>query len=314
MPNVSIVIVNWNTRELLLECLRSILENGGASVREVIVVDNASSDGSAEAVKSEFPDARVIENGENRGFGAACNQGVAECTGDLLLLLNPDTIVQAGAIDGLVGFLVSHEDVGIVGPLLVGTDGAPQISSFGLYPSLLEAWLRAYRVWRLAPKSGLAKRFLVVPDGEATWTHAAHLLGACLLIRRGVFDELAGFDEDFRLFLEETDLCYRAGERGWRCAYFIGARITHVGEQSMQEILHRTGALYIRSYNLFCRKRGMGAIRRLGINVFLATGILIDALMGLVKYGSSKRAADSLSGLYHAYFGDSGGRLPGRND
>lgn len=313
-PNsVSVIIVNWNTRDLLIQCMRSVRDNAGDAPLEIIVVDNGSGDGSAEAVSGAFPDAHLIANERNLGFGAACNQGLSRATGDFVLLLNPDTVIPAGAIEALLGFMDEHPEVGIAGPLLVGTDGRPQISSFGLFPSPLEAFLRSLRIWRLAPRSALGRRFLAAPREGESWAYAKHLLGACLLARKELLDALGGFDEDFLLFLEETDLCYRAQERGSRCAYSVGTHVVHAGEQSMQDILHKTGALYIRSYNLFCRKRGMGLPRRLAVNLFLILGILADAGAGLLRFHSPRRAAASMRGLYHAYFGPSSGLLPGRS-
>ena len=298
---ISIIIVNWNTRDLLLQCLRSIRENAADVAHEVVVVDNASSDGSIEAVRAEFPQARLIANRENRGFGAANNQGLAESTGDFILMLNPDTLVPEGSIRALLDFAASHEDVGIVGPRLVDADGVEQISSFGLFPSPLEAAAHALRIWRIAPRSRLARRFVVTPDQHGDWAYAGHLLGACLLVRRDLITRLGGFDEGFFLFLEETDLCFRARQQGWRCAYFTGAQFMHLGEQSMQGILHKTGGLYIRSYNLFCRKHGIGPLRLLAANLFLCLGLVIEATVGLVKFRSPRRAADSLRALWYGY-------------
>lgn len=298
---VSIVIVNWNTRDLLIECIRSIVDNTADVDYEIIVVDNASADHSVEAVREAFPSVKVIASAENLGFAAGNNLGIAEAAGDFLLLLNPDTIVPAGTIRGLVDFLIAHEDVGVVGPLLVGDDGRTQISSFGLNPGPLEAALRAARIWRIAPSSSLARRFLIAPSEGEPWTYVEHILGACMLLRTKDMRAINGFDEGFFLFLEETDICFRIKQIGLRTAYFTGVSITHLGEQSMQGILDKTGALYIRSYNRFCRKHGIRGGRLLIVNLFLIIGALVESVVALLKHRSLRRALVSLRALWYGY-------------
>jgi len=298
---VSIVIVNWNTRNLLLRCIGSILDGGCSVPCEIIVVDNASADGSVDAVRSAYPNVTVIANDRNLGFASANNVGFARASGESILLLNPDTIVSEKAADKLVAFLEAHSDVGIVGPLIVGQDGCPQISSFGIAPSLREAFLHAIRIWRIAPKSRLARQFLMIPREPEDWIYTRHLLGACMLVRRRVIDQTNGFDERFFLFLEETDLCYRTQQMGWRIAYYVGARITHLGEQSMLHILDRSGGYYIRSYNYFCRKHGMGRSSVPATNLCLIMGLINEAAIALAKHRSITRAANSLRAIWYGY-------------
>ena len=301
---VSILIVNWNTRDLLLQCIGSINANAADVAYEIIVVDNASEDGSVAALRGEYPNVKLIASERNLGFGAANNLGMRQAVGNLVLLLNPDTLVPPFSLKAMVKFLDEHKDVGIVGPMLVGADGRMQISSFGLFPSPAEAAAHAARIWRTVPKSPLARRFLIQPAEAELWTYTRHLLGACLFVRREVMEQTRGFDESFFLFLEETDFCYRAEKCGWRMAYFTGARVVHLGEQSMQHILHRTGGLYIRSYNHFCRKHKTGLPARIAINVCLVFGAVVEAATGLVKWRSPRRAARSICALWV--------RLPGK--
>jgi GT2 family glycosyltransferase len=298
---VSIVIVNWNTRDLLIQTLQSLYDSMHGPWHEIIVVDNASSDGSAEKVRQEFPDTVLIESGINVGFAAGNNLAIRRSRGKFLLLLNPDTIVPAGAVTTLLQFMEDHTDIGIAAPKLLSASGTVQISSFGLFPSPLEAVLHAVRIWRLAPGSRLARRFLAVPAPPNTWCYAAHVLGAAMLIRREVITQIVGFDEGFFLFLEETDLCYRAQSAGWRIAYTTTSTITHFGEQSMQKILHKAGGLYVRSYNRFCNKYRMGPLSLVATNLFLIMGILVEAIIGVVKHRSSNRVFHAMQALYYAY-------------
>lgn len=296
---VSIIIVNWNTRELLIDCLKSIEQNAPGC--EVIVVDNASSDDSADAVRQQFSYVKLIASETNLGFAAGNNLGAQHVSNEYLLILNPDTIVHPGTIESLVSFLEAHPKVGLVAPELVAVDGRKQISSYGFWPSPAEAFLRCIRIWRIAPNSRLAQAYMPLPVVGEDVVYPAHVLGACMLLRHDLFRELGGFDEDYFLFLEETDLCLRLHRAEWSLAYYTGACITHVGEQSMQHILHRSGGLYIRSYNRFCRKYGMGLGKRVLVNLALIIGVCVDAGIMLFKHGGLRHSIDCLRSLWYAY-------------
>lgn len=298
---ISVVIVNWNTRDLLLGCIESLAADCSDGRCEIIVVDNASVDGSAEAVRERFPEVIMIASETNDGFAHGCNLGARRAGGDYILLLNPDTRVPSGTLHTLRRFLEEHEEVGVVGPKLVGTDGERQVSSFGMFPSVAEAVAHATHIWTLRPQSSLARRFLCTPAPGSEWCYAAHLLGACLLVRREVYENLGGLDAGYFLFLEETDFCYRAALAGWRCAYLESAAVVHYGEQSVVQTLTMSGGLYIRSYNRFCRKFGMSLPRRLLINAALISGVLISALACLVKRRDIPRAGRILRTLRYGY-------------
>ena len=298
---MSVLIVNWNTRDLLVDCLRSVGESSGDVPYEVIVFDNASSDGSVEAVRERYPDVKLIAGDRNLGFAAGNNRALAEASGEFVMFLNPDTVLPPGAVRKMADFLREHPEVGFVGPRLVGADGATQISSFGIFPSPLEAAAHAIRIWRVAPRSRLARRFSPAPSSGENWVYTQHLLGACVMARRTALDEIGEMDEGFFLFLEETDLFYRARLNGWKVAYLPEVSVVHYGEQSMQSILHRTGGLYIRSYNRFCRKHGMGFARRAAANLFLVLGIMVEVLTGVLKWRSPRRAWSCLKALWYGY-------------
>lgn len=299
---VSVVIVNWNTRDLLLECIGSI-EQGAAGVEhEIVVFDNASTDGSVEAVRNRYPNVRIIAGDKNLGFAGGNNLGVREARGDLLLILNPDTTLGDGAIRAMTDFLAEHEDVGIVGPLLVGTDGNAQISSFGIFPSVREAFIRATHLWTLSPGNRILRGFLCAPGDGETWCYSGHLLGACMLVRRDVWDRLDGMDVDYFLFLEETDFCCRAAKLGWRCAFTRTSLVNHLGEGSLRDIVEQSGGLYIRSYRRFCRKHGIGIGGRLLIDALLITGVVLQAVDALVRKRDARRSVQVLRGLVFGYF------------
>ncbi len=299
---VSVIIVNYNTRELLLACVQSVLDNAGEVPVEIIVVDNASHDGSAEALSQNYPDVTLISSSKNLGFSAANNLAFSKSNGEFILVLNPDTVMPRGSLGELVDFLKEHKDVGIVAPQLVGKDDRPQISSFGMFPGCREAFVRAFRLWRIIPHSSIARNYLVGPGIAADWCYTGHLLGACMLIRRHVWQLLKGMDERFFLFLEETDFCLRARNKGWPCAYTLRTHIVHYGEQSMGRILDISGGLYIRSYNKFCKKHNKSIFSVLAANAMLVAGNVISSLIFLLRDKDPHAARQSLAAVWYGYF------------
>ncbi len=219
---LSVIVVNWNTRDLLSDCLRSVYDTVHDLTFEVFVVDNASTDGSAAMVREQFPEVRLIENAENVGFARANNQAITQATGAYLLLLNPDAVVEPGAMAQLVGFLQARPDYGIAGAQLLNADGTEQ-DSWGRFPGLRTELPLLSRLYRQPQRRTVATKappsidYLDVP-----WAS-----GACLLLSRAVIAEIGAFDEAFWLYTEETDLCRRAREAGYRVALVTSARVWH---------------------------------------------------------------------------------------
>ena len=238
MVDLSIVIVSWNVRDLLRRCLYSIPDTGysvlGTGCVEVIVVDNASTDGSVEMVQAKFPGVRLIANADNRGFPAANNQGIAIAQGRHVFLLNPDTEVVDDALAAMVSFADAHPDVGVVGPQLLNPDGSVQ-SSRRRFPTLLTALFESTWLAPHAPRRLLARyRVLDRPD-EATqdvdWVD-----GAALMARREAIQQVGPLDEGFFMYSEELDWCRRFREAGWRVVYLPEARIVHHRGKSSEQV------------------------------------------------------------------------------
>jgi GT2 family glycosyltransferase len=249
-PDVAVVVVSYNTREDLGACLRS-LASPAATTLEVVVVDNASEDGSAAAARAERSDARVIENPENVGFAAGANRGWRETKAPFVLFLNSDAEVQAGSIDALAAVLEARPDVGIVGPRTLGADGRIQVSTGP----------------RLTPLSEWSQRRLVVgvregrPEAlrEAEFRHAREhepfwVSGSCLLVRRSALEHVSGFDEDFFLYEEDVDLCARVRAAGWRVVFTPAATVRHRLGRSMEQAGSRPRLEYHRSHLRYYRK------------------------------------------------------------
>ena len=235
MPDLSVIIVNWNVRDLLRRCLHSILANLPTGQLEVIVVDNGSTDGSAEMVRTEFPQVHLLANPDNRGFTGANNQGLAVARGRYVLLLNPDTEVVGDALETLVAFADAHPDVGVVGPQLLNPDGTVQ-SSRRRFPTLATALLESTWLQPYAPRRLLARYYVLDrPDDEVQ--DVDWVTGAALMARREAVEQVGPLDEGFFMYSEELDWCRRFRAAGWRVVYLPTARIIHHEGKSSEQVL-----------------------------------------------------------------------------
>lgn len=249
--DVSVIIVNWNTRDLLAQCLQSLYETTSDLNLEVIVVDNASSDGSPEMVRKRFPQVQLIENRENVGFARANNQAIERCGGRYVLLLNSDTQALPGSLDKTVRFMDHHPRAGIAGVRLLDADGIFQ-ASYIPFPTLWQEFLML---------SGLG-RLLIRPTfpscGPQTEKRAqkieGYVEGAYLMARRQALDHIGGLDERIFMYAEEVDWCYRFAQAGWEVWYLPDVAIVHYGGQSSTQRQGRMEAELYRSRVYFFRK------------------------------------------------------------
>jgi hypothetical protein len=238
------VIVSYNSRDLLRACLTSIESE---PYNQVVVIDNASSDGSEEMVRQDFPWVRAIKRDKNEGYGAAANAAAASCSSEYVLILNCDTSLQPGTLQALADYLDQHPRAAIVGPALVNPDGTRQASCFPFptpWETLLKETSLPSLIGRLS-KNG-SDRFSTSP-GQARvvpW-----VLGAALAIRRSAFESVGGFDRSFFMYFEEVDLCYRLKKSGWETHFTPTATVTHIGGASTKQ--HRT-AMAVQLYKSLC--------------------------------------------------------------
>ncbi len=253
MLQLTAIVVNWNVRDLLRTCLTSLdLEDS-----EIIVVDNASSDGSVEMLQAEFPEVRVIANPENRGFGAANNQALALASGRYVLFLNPDTEVRPGAIQRLLAFIDQRPQVGCVGPRLLNADGSVQPSRRS-FPRLATFLVESTMLQRYLAGLGSVKRFYRQQHSDDEPQPVDWLVGACLLVRRSVLDEVGGFDERFFMYSEEMDLCYRLRQAGYEVWYVPEAEVVHLeGASSRQDLFRRNVNFHESRYRFFAKHHGL---------------------------------------------------------
>lgn len=254
------VIVNWNTRDLLAQCLASLLQNPPRLVDssvKTLVVDNASVDGSAAMVRERFPWVQLIENETNLGFALANNQAMVQAKGRYVLLLNSDTVVHPGALDGLLAFMATHPDAGACGARLLNGDGSLQPSCQPMLTPEREFWRLTFleRAWSRAT-------YPMQTWDTITPRRVEILKGACLLLRRAALDHVGLLDPGYFMYTEEVDLCYRLARAGWTLWYVPQAVVTHFGEASSQQMAETMYVQLYRSKVQFYRKFGGGARAR----------------------------------------------------
>jgi GT2 family glycosyltransferase len=249
---LSVVIVNWNVRDLLRRCLASVLGSAPGASAAVIVVDNASSDGSVEMVRAEFPQVTLIANTHNRGFPAAINQGIAAAQGRYVLLLNADTKVLDDALATLARYLDAHPDVGLVSPQLVSPDGSVQ-SSRRRFPTLLTLFLESTWLEPLAPRS-LLRRYYVQDQPDNATLDVDWTMGAAMLVRRETVHQVGGMDEGFFMYSEELEWCRRIKAAGWRVVYHPAAQIIHYEGKSSEQAVPARHINFQRSKVYYTRK------------------------------------------------------------
>ena len=297
-PGVSVVIVNWNTRDMVLRLLASLLTGDEESAQdlELIVVDNNSKDGSVEAIRREFPSVKLVAQTENRGFAGGVNPGVGVATQPLVLLLNTDAQTSRSSIEQAARYMAKQPDVGILGPQILSPRGTPQPS----------AWRDPSLKWIALSAVGLSKLKALNFERyhERTFTSAAEVdcvSGCAMMIRRELLEELGGFDEDYFMYFEETDFCVRARRRGKKVHHGPVGEFVHEEGGTSKTVRLRTFLDFRRSQILFQAKHG-GIAAAMVARGLLALGSALRlaplAVLSLAK--GSERARTQLKLHWHA--------------
>lgn len=282
MNRVSIIILSWNTKKLLVQCLRSLSLN-----YEIIVIDNASTDGSPEMIRKEFPKVRLICNKENVGFAKGNNQGVEIATGDLVLFLNSDTFVKDGAIEKLVTFFNKSDDIVAVSPLIINENGSIQQDPCYLhFPSPMMSFFYYNRILRKLSTKFFPDLLFSITDFRNP-SEIDQLSGAALMIRRELFKKVGGFDENFPLYFEDTDLSYRLRKRGYKLMVIPEAEVIHLGRKSIDSVIKKKGMeeFYYLNFNslfLFCEKN-YSKIKTFIIKLVIFLHLLFTLKVSLIK-------------------------------
>lgn len=292
MVDLSIVIVSWNTRELLRSCLTSIRAKTQGIIYEILVVDNASTDGSAAMVLENFSEAVLMQNNEeNLGFARANNQAFHRSRGRYILLLNPDTIVLDNALGQMVALADAEPQIGALGCKILTIDGGIDFRCARRFPSLLTELFSRTRLSKRFPYHPLFGRFLMGDWDHNSSREVECLVGSCMMVRREVIEQVGLLDEDFFMYGEDIEWCYRIKKTGWRIFYHSEPQIIHIGSRSTEQNRAEMGIEYLRSMNIFFRKRH-GPGYALAYRILILVTTLIKQLIfstGLLLTDNSKR-------------------------
>jgi GT2 family glycosyltransferase len=283
--SIAVIIINYNTCQELQACLGTIRPEAAS---QVVVVDNDSSDGSVEMVKSKYPWVTLHANRTNLGYGAAANQAIGGCTTQYVVLLNSDTLLQTGALEALGRYLDEHPQASIVGPRLVNADGTVQASCYS-FPTPLDTFLENSSVAVFLGR--LIRRY--IPGIRRlywrTWPHDSASIvpwvkGAVLAMRREAFKSVGGFDESFFMYFEDADLCYRMKKAGWEIHFTPVTTIIHVGGASTDQVRTDMAVQLLHSTDLFYQRHSS----QLSIGVM---SIMVKSLMLAKWIGGTLRLA-----------------------
>jgi GT2 family glycosyltransferase len=252
--HLSIAIVNWNTRELLSNCLESIFSYPPDCPFNVVVVDNASSDGSDEMVREHFPQVCLITNKENAGFAKANNQAISTTDSKYILLLNPDTVVLPDALQMLVEFMESNPGAGAAGSRVLNPDGSLQTSCY-VAPTLSHEFFRLFHLSRLYPDSAYQMK-----NWNTNTSRPVDIIqGDCLMLRKSALDQVGLLDESFFIYSEDVDLCYRLQRANWGLYWVPKAQVIHYGAQSTHQV---AAEMFLQLYQskLMCMRKHHGQV------------------------------------------------------
>jgi N-acetylglucosaminyl-diphospho-decaprenol L-rhamnosyltransferase len=300
MPALAIVIVSYNTRDLLRDCLRSIGPSGAACALDIWVVDNASRDGSAAMVRAEFPHIHVIDSPRNGGFAYANNLALRQVMGaegwrlaenaltpithpptpDYVLLLNPDTIVPPGALDALVSFLEAHPAVGACGPKLLLGNGSLDIACRRSFPTPEIAFYRLTGLARLFPHSPRFGRYNMSYLDPDLQTEVDAVVGACMLVRCAVVREVGLLDEAYFMYGEDLDWAYRIKQYGWKIMYVPSVTVHHYKRASSRQRPFPSIRAFYAAMRVFHRKH-YAATTPAPLNALIELGITLKEVWGL---------------------------------
>jgi len=260
--HLSIIIVTWNSERFIRNCLDSILQNGWELHPEIILVDNNSSDQTVKIVEENYPRVNIVRNKDNLGYAKANNQGIENSQGEYLLLLNPDTEVLENSLILMIQFMQENPRTGALGPQLLNPDGTiqPSCREFPTYATLL--W-EFSGLSRLFPKSKILGHWRMGYFDFDQIREVDQPMGSCLLLRRGTLEEIGIFDQDFPMFFNDVDLCYRIRKAGWKIFFFPDAQILHHKGASTRQVKRRMIWCSHLAFFRFFRKNKTGMLNHI---------------------------------------------------
>ncbi len=254
MKDISIIIVNYNVKEFVLNLISSIEKSSKNLAVEVIIVDNASSDGSVELIRNRFPNVKLIVNSENIGFGKANNQGIEIAKGKFILFLNPDTVLKEDTLHKMVDFLNSNPKIGMATCKVLNPDGSLQLACRRSYPTPWVSFTKIAGLSKIFPKSKIFAQYNLTYLPENATYEVDAISGSFMFLKREILDKVKGFDSDFFMYGEDLDLCYRVRENGYKIFYFYETEIIHYkGESTKRSNIDETRVFY-NAMSLFVEK------------------------------------------------------------
>lgn len=280
MLDLSIIIVNWNTRDLLQRCLDDAASHAGSLQYEVIVVDNASTDDSVEMLKSSYPQVRLIQNPENGGFSKANNLGIQQAQGRYYLLLNTDAFVHPGALETMVRFMDENPDTGAGGCRLYYEDGTLQRSCTA-FPTLATELWQALWLDRLFPRSMIFGKYWMTYWDFNDTRPVDSIIGAFMMLRREALDEIGLLDEGYFMYSEEVDLCYRLNQAGWKIRFTPKATATHIWGGTSKRIQEKTTFLRLYQSRMRFFRKHYGRLSAFLYKIILFGGSFTRVIGGL---------------------------------
>lgn len=302
--DVSIIIVNYNTKDLLRDSIASIKKTTTGLTYEIVVSDNDSSDGSAEMIKDEFPDVILIENKINGGFAYANNKGIKVSNGNYIFLLNSDTIVLENSIMNMFKYMNEHNKIGILGPKLLNADLSEQTSVFA-YPTIFKEFASIFELKKLLKNRAIRKFVLKFADKalpndvnqymknfkeNKSVEQVEVLVGAALFIRKEVIDDIGGLDESYFMYYEEIDYCLKTHQNGWLLVFYPFSEIIHLIGQSSKKVSEITFKARYKSM-LHYFEKNHGKFKKFIVKCILVTGLRYRIMRDYLKFGKNKDVA-----------------------
>lgn len=301
MPELSIIIVTWNSRADIERCIRSITESGTRTRVEIIIVDNASTDETVAFLREKHPSVELIVNESNSGFASGNNRALNVARGECILLLNPDTHVHPGALDALVLFMKQHPEVWACGPPVCNADGSPQRTGVR-FPGLWNMLVESVFLDRVFPGTRLFGSHRELYRDQSLPRSVDYLQGSCLLVRRRAVEQVGMLDEGFFMYFEETDWCFRMHERGGKVMYVPGPGIIHYGGGTAGHYDEPRLLFYHRSLLRFFRKHHaapVGVALRLILVFRSIIRIAVWSGYGFTHVSQRGAAASAVRGYLH---------------
>jgi GT2 family glycosyltransferase len=293
-PKVSVIILSWNTKEYLYRCVSSLGERLHSALYEVIVVDNASCDGSIELVREEFPSVRIIVNEENRGYAEGNNIGIREARGEYIVLLNSDIEVLENALESMADFLIKNTRYGAVAARMLSPDGSVQ-RCCKQFPSIATLFLFDITCNRMLRQAPPVRRYLMRHFDHLSSRDVEQPPGACFMVPRRVVQEIGVFDERFYLFFNDVDYCKRIIKRGYRIRYLFEARVMHHGGRSVVQYDSYRREWYLGRYRYFAKWHGPTGklLARLATALTAGEESICIVFRGLMSAGSASKGVVS---------------------